>query len=143
MRAISLLSALLGLAQAAPVCAQASRRQPGRCDDAATHGEAADCYLRVAVRSRARVERAFRRDLQSAQVLEKGSPDPSLAEGLEVSQAAWRRYADAQCGFEGRTAFGGSGGDIVAAQCHDRLNAQRLAELKATDALLNRRPTRP
>jgi uncharacterized protein YecT (DUF1311 family) len=57
---------------------------------------------------------------------------------LEASQAEWLKYSDAQCSFEGETSFGGSGTDILAAQCHDRLNIRRISELNAAYALINR-----
>jgi uncharacterized protein YecT (DUF1311 family) len=62
----------------------------------------------------------------------------SLAKWLQSSQLAWVRYSQSQCAFEGGTSFGGSGTDILDAECHQRLNSKRIAELNAAYDLLNR-----
>ena len=59
-----------------------------------------------------------------------------FASSLNSSQAAWEKYAEAQCHYEADKNFGGSGGWDREAQCKDRLNRQRSAELQvllATD----------
>jgi len=43
-----------------------------------------------------------------------------------------------QCALEGGVAFGGSGTDILEAQCRYRLNVIRLSELQAAIRLLER-----
>jgi len=56
---------------------------------------------------------------------------------LEASQAAWLRYSACQCAFEGGSSFGGSGTDVLEAECHYRLSL-RIAELRAAAKLLRR-----
>ena len=65
-------------------------------------------------------------------------PSPSLVERLKLSQTAWLQYSDVQCGFEGETSFGGSGTDILNAECRYRMNSNRLKELEAARQLLER-----
>ncbi|MCB2086508.1 MAG: DUF1311 domain-containing protein [Sphingomonadaceae bacterium] len=57
--------------------------------------------------------------------------DPSHVEALKKSQQAWEEYVDAQCVLEGYRALGGTAEPGFVSQCRDRLNLQRLAELRS------------
>jgi len=135
-----------GLAGATVPPAQANDSLQERCTGASTQAETLGCYAAAAAKSRAEVERAFERNLQTARALDRewnahashhilGSV---LRKQLKVSQAAWLSYSQSQCSFEGGSSFGGSGTDILDAACHYRLNSQRLSELNAAYKLLNR-----
>lgn len=126
-------------AQAVPRT-EASSRPEGRCDQESSQAKTFSCYFELAATSRAEVQRAFDRSLESAMARDRefnaypraqGMPSASLAERLKLSQTAWLQYADAQCGLEGETSFGGSGTDILDAACRYRMNSNRLKELEA------------
>ena len=57
--------------------------------------------------------------------------DPTHLEALNRSQAAWEDYVDAQCTLEGYTALGGTAEPGYVSMCRDRLNLQRLKELRS------------
>jgi uncharacterized protein YecT (DUF1311 family) len=132
-----------GRAASAP---QASALVQAPCEEAGTHWELESCVLAAAAKSGAEVDRGFERTLRSAETFDKEfnasdaarSGSYSLAASLRTSQAAWLSHAEAQCALEGGTSGGGSGNDILEAECRYRLTAQRLAELAETDRLLNR-----
>jgi uncharacterized protein YecT (DUF1311 family) len=136
----------LASAQAVPR-AEASSRPEGQCDRASSQAETFSCYFELAATSRAEVQRAFDRSLESAIARDRelkaypharDMPSASLVERLKRSQTAWLQYSDAQCGLEGETSFGGSGTDILNAKCRYRMNSNRLEELEAARQLLER-----
>ena len=133
--------------RASVIPAQSTKRLEARCEGASTQVETENCYTAAAERSRAEVERAFERNLRTAAAMDSDFNAYArgrhilgsiLAQQLKASQAAWLRYSQSQCSFEGGSSFGGSGTDILEAACHYRLNSQRLLELKAAAQLLNR-----
>ena len=137
-------------ALAEPPRKPSAERTAEHCDDG-TQVEAEECFASAAVKSRGEVDREFERDLRNAAAFDASvRADPvmashpmvgfglSLTEDLKVSQAAWVKYSNAQCMFEGRTSLGGSGTDILKAACHNRQNLSRLTELRAADKLARR-----
>ena len=152
--ACSILALSLVFGAPLPVCAsplagsaQSQQGLSGPCEQAASGGETLDCYLKAAADSRAKVDLVFAQTLRSATDLDGDFnayvPSTtkfrsSLAADLRKSQKAWLRYAHSQCSFEGGTSFGGSGTDILKAQCHYRQYQLRLAELNAVGELLKR-----
>ncbi|MBD3730810.1 MAG: DUF1311 domain-containing protein [Sphingomonadales bacterium] len=56
---------------------------------------------------------------------------PSHFDALLKSQQAWEKYVDAQCVLEGYKALGGTAEPGFVSQCNDRLNLERLAELRS------------
>jgi uncharacterized protein YecT (DUF1311 family) len=142
--AVSLaLVAMPSLGRTAELPPQQPAHLADPCEGAPTQLDAYGCYRDSADKSRAEVERAFERSLRTATRLDADArrrhmPRSMLAAQLRASQAAWRSYSKAQCALEGGASFGGSGTDVLEAACRYRLNAQRLAELKAADELLKR-----
>ncbi|MBI5941085.1 MAG: DUF1311 domain-containing protein [Caulobacterales bacterium] len=116
------------------------------CASASSQVETLSCFLELAAASSVEVRRAFNQVLQSTSAPDsdfKGDAPVlgergSSARHLRGSQVAWLNYSDAQCSFEGGTSNGGSGEDILEAECHYRLNLRRLAELQSAKELLNR-----
>jgi uncharacterized protein YecT (DUF1311 family) len=147
VRVVGLFLTLFGFGQAEVASAQIVGRTEKRCSDASSQAETLSCYFDLAATSRAEVQRAFERNLQSAMAQDRefnayssahGMLDASLVKRLRTSQAAWLQYSDAQCGFEGGSSSGGSGEDILDAACHHRMNASRLQELEAARELFER-----
>jgi uncharacterized protein YecT (DUF1311 family) len=138
-------SSVPALAAGVVASREATDRLERRCDGASTQAETLGCYLAAAAKSRADVDRAFRRNLRTSIKLDrqfnafarsKGIAGSSLSAQLKASQSAWIRYSQSQCSFEGGSSFGGSGTDILDAACHYRLNSKRSAELKAAGKFL-------
>jgi len=129
---------------------EASHSEAEKCNEvpSGTQVETLNCYIAAAARSHSEVQRLYRRDMQTALALDKEiaafakahhmPASPSPAKWLQSSQLAWIRYSRSQCAFEGGTSVGGSGTDILDAECHQRLNSKRIAELNAAYDLLNR-----
>lgn len=118
-----------------------------RCHNASPHAAMLSCYLASVATSQTLVQRAFVQNLRSAEDVDSqfnadaqlhNRSGSSLAGQLRTSQAAWLRYAASQCAFEGASSFGGSGTDILEAECRYRMNVARLRELKAATELLTR-----
>ncbi len=118
-----------------------------QCKDTATQAETLSCLVAATARSHAALQRIYERDLRKALDLDSKfsafakdhhAVGSSLADHLRASQKAWLRYSQAQCALEGGSSFGGSGTDILEANCHYRHNSQRIAELNAAYVLLNR-----
>jgi uncharacterized protein YecT (DUF1311 family) len=119
-----------GRAMAPP--AQATTPLEEQCEAASTKAETESCYVAAAAKARAEVERAFERELRTAiaQDIEFNAfarlhhmPGSTLAVQLNASQAAWRRYSQSQCSFEGGSSFGGSGTDIIDAPLPPKFTA--------------------
>jgi uncharacterized protein YecT (DUF1311 family) len=121
----------------------AGRPTGSQCDNEPTEAATFGCYAKAEKQLRGKVENVFRQRLTDATIADadarKAHVDgPQLAEGMRLAQAAWEKYVDAECGFEGQTSFGGSGDDILRMECRVRLGAQRLAVLNAAHRLLER-----
>lgn len=134
-------------AQAVARSVGAFDRTKERCDGLAPQVRVLGCFLDAAKKSRLHVDRAFNRALRAAVALEKEQnafarprklPTAVLVRDLKAAQAAWLSYSMSQCALEGGVAFGGSGTDILEAQCRYRLNVIRLSELQAAIRLLER-----
>lgn len=145
---------LLGVDAARADALPADAAQPphsieAQCDSprSGTQAETLSCYTPAAARLRSEVQRAFQRNLRTATFPDNGSNGfarrrriaaSSLVERLKGSQAAWIKYVDAQCSYEGQSSLGGSGQDILRAKCLYRANRTRLFELDTARQLFAR-----
>ncbi|MDT8760111.1 DUF1311 domain-containing protein [Sphingomonas psychrotolerans] len=120
-------------------------RTKERCDGLAPQVRVLGCFVDAAKTSRLEVDRTLNRALQAAAALEnpynafarsRSLPNADLVRDLKAAQTAWLSYSMSQCALEGGVAFGGSGTDILEAQCRYRLNVIRLSELRAAIRLL-------
>ena len=114
-----------------------------KCSNAAPEYDYRKCLIEEAAKSRTRMRTALARNRREA--VEKdaeweeirrdtkfGRPlDPTYLEALNTSQAAWEEYVAAQCTLEGYTALGGTAEPAYEYMCRDRLNLQRLKELRS------------
>lgn len=119
--------------------------------DGSTGVEYRNCLYEQSERSRRRVETALARNRQEA--VEKDAAwqehrrnsdvapvaDPTVLEALNRSQAAWEEYAEFQCTLEGYTALGGTARGDYELRCRDRLNLERLEELRSPFTLESQR----
>ncbi len=136
---LALLVAVAGLVSC--IQADVAAARGNSCDGLSPHSAQIACRDRVAAGSRARMLRALDANRRNARALdaEYGADFKDAAtdgrsgflDRLNASQAAWDKYAKAQCDYESGKSFGGSGGWDLLALCADRLNRQRLAELGA------------
>jgi hypothetical protein len=115
-----------------------ARGDDGLCREFSAHAEEIACRDAIAAESRKKMLAALAANAKNAAAAQaqydsiaKVAADavPALPERLKASQAAWEKYAQAQCDYEAGKSFGGSGGWDFEAMCKDRLNRQRLSEL--------------
>lgn len=101
------------------------------CGPVSSHVEIIACHDRIAAASRAEMLKMLevnRRNARTYDALPINKEHQDFVKNLDASQAAWEGYAKAQCDFEAHK-NAGSGGYELLADCQDRLNRQRAAEL--------------
>lgn len=143
---LSLIATAAMPASIKPRSLQVTEGSEQRCDGASPQAAVLGCYLALAARSQTAVRRTFEQSLQTAEAHDEATSayarhhasDSSSFEQLKASQAAWLKYSASQCAFERASSFGGSGTDILEAECRYRINAARLRELTTATALFNR-----
>jgi uncharacterized protein YecT (DUF1311 family) len=133
------MAALFGLASCNASEAQGTSAQgDGLCGEFGAHAEEIACRDAIAAKSRKEMLAALATNAKNAaaaqadydsSVKDQTIKVPTLPARLNASQAAWEKYAQAQCDYEAGKSFGGSGGWDFEAKCEDRLNRQRLSEL--------------
>lgn len=107
------------------------------------------CLERQVQASSARVKKAFERNLKEAATADKemaAFEEPlstfdlnTHVKALNASQAAWQKYVEAHCELEGYTALGGTAQLHYTLLCWDRLNLQRLKDLRSPFMLESQR----
>ncbi len=108
-----------------------------------------DCLKKKVQVSSDRVQAALTRNLKEAAIADK---DRAEFEGLSStfdqnthvnavrsSQVAWEKYADAHCTLESYTALGGTAEYHYMLRCLDRMNLQRLKDLRSPFILESQR----
>jgi uncharacterized protein YecT (DUF1311 family) len=108
-----------------------------KCAATGSNVEHTKCWQDLAKRSRTelddtfeRVQRTARRSDDKEGAGETGDYKNWLSEANEQSQLKWIDFSERQCLTEGRVARGGTGTRTLVAKCQDRLNQQRIGELK-------------
>jgi uncharacterized protein YecT (DUF1311 family) len=119
------------------------------CGKEPNNVEITACLEKQVQVSSTRVQKAFDRNLSEAADEDKegvefegpsNTFDPNThVKAVKSSQDAWEKYAEAQCMLEGYTALGGTAEHHFVLRCRDRLNLQRLKDLRSPFMLESQR----
>jgi uncharacterized protein YecT (DUF1311 family) len=152
VRSIIPLMAILTLAACQseePTPAKQAAEPAFECGTKPNGVQITECLEKQINASSNRVQTALARNLKEAAAADKelaefegpaGSFDPNThVDGVKASQLAWEKYADMQCTLESYQALGGTAQDHFYMRCLDRLNLQRLKDLRSPFMLESQR----
>ena len=144
MRVVGIVITLFALAACGSQKAandQSVGEAPFECGKRPNDVEVASCLEAEVQKSSARVQKALQRNYREAATQDKeraifeGQPstiDPNThLNALKASQAVWEKYVGAHCTLESYIALGGTAEHHYKLWCHDRMNLQRLKDLRS------------
>ena len=119
------------------------------CGKQPNDAEVTACLEKQAEKSSRRVQIALQRNLREAAAEDKetaefAGPSTTTApnirmNALKSSQAAWEKYAEEHCKLESYTALGGTAEHHFNLRCFDRMNLQRVKDLRSPFILESQR----